>query len=229
MSYDTPYIVEPTVEALRLSGLWDEALALLPAEATGVRAHLATERFFWRLEGAAEAEEAVEALGRRDSALAGFYRAQLAYTRIIFLDPRPGDADRARRGISGATGHPRAADWATFWQGVLAQHLDRDPEGALPYFRKALAASRDRKDRLLESYAIRHLGGDAVERGDDTGLDLLRRSYHLRSALGARPQTAAAAATLAEALPPGAEAESLTETARATAHDLGLTWLRTAL
>jgi hypothetical protein len=64
----------------------------------------------------------------------------------------------------------------------------------------------------------------------ETGLDLLRRSYHLRAALGARPQTAAAAAALAEALPPeSTERDHLLQTAAATARELNLTWLKSAL
>ncbi|MBO2460931.1 hypothetical protein [Actinomadura violacea] len=55
-------------------------------------------------------------------------------------------------------------------------------------------------------------------------IDGLRRSCHLRAALGARPQTAAAA-SYAAALPPGAEAEELTGIAARTARELGLTRL----
>ncbi|WP_147339506.1 hypothetical protein [Actinomadura spongiicola] len=54
-------------------------------------------------------------------------------------------------------------------------------------------------------------------------------SYHLRATLGARPQTAAAAATYAAALPPGAEAEQLNSLAAHTARELGLTWLLQSL
>ena len=79
---------------------------------------------------------------------------------------------------------------------------------------------------------MRHQGDHAMESDTDreTGLDLLRRSYHLRAALGARPQTAAAAATLAEALPPeSTERGHLLQTAAATARELNLTWLKSAL
>jgi hypothetical protein len=57
-------------------------------------------------------------------------------------------------------------------------------------------------------------------------------TYHLRAALGARPQTAAAAATLAEALPAeteSAQRDHLLRTAAATARELDLTWLNSAL
>jgi hypothetical protein len=63
----------------------------------------------------------------------------------------------------------------------------------------------------------------------DQGIAQLRRSYHLRAALGARPQTAAAAFTLAGELSPGPEADLLRETAGLTAHELRLTWLAAAL
>ena len=87
------------------------------------------------------------------------------------------------------------------------------------------AWARDQSDLMLESYAVRHLGDHALRAADPGGLDLLRRSYQLRAALGARPHTAAAAATLAGALPAGAEAGQLREAARLTARELGLTWL----
>jgi hypothetical protein len=46
-----------------------------------------------------------------------------------------------------------------------------------------------------------------------------------RSALGARPQTAAAAVILADHLPPGPGADDLRDTAALTARELRLTWL----
>ena len=58
---------------------------------------------------------------------------------------------------------------------------------------------------------------------------LLRRSLYLRSALGARPQTAAAQATLAGELTPGPERDMLVEAARSAASELGLTWLNKQL
>lgn len=84
-------------------------------------------------------------------------------------------------------------------------------------------------DLLLESYVVRHLGGHAIERDRSEGEMLLRRSLHLRAALGARPQTAAAQVTLASQLPEGPEREMLREAARATTKELGLTWLKDAL
>lgn len=230
MTYDATYI------ALRLMrcGLWNEALAILPADATAPRAEVLTDRFWWQLDGQAEAEQAVAALHRaEDGLLAVFLDSQLAYTRLLFdRSPRPDDLTRARDGFDSVARDQRLAGWGLFWRGVTADALEKDEAAAAGFFARALVAARRDADLLLESYALRHQGGHAVESGADreTGLDLLRRSYHLRAALGARPQTAAAAATLAEVLPPeSAERGHLLQTAGATARELNLTWLTSAL
>lgn len=229
MTYDTTYIAL----GLKRSGLWDEALAILPSDAAAARAELLTDRFWWRLDGHAEAEQAVAALYEEDDLLAAFLDSQLAYTRLIFgQSPRPGDLARARDGFDSAASDQRLAGWGSFWRGVTADLLEKDEAAAAGFFAQALAAALRDADPLLESYALRHQGGHAVESGPDreTGLDLLRRSYHLRAALGARPQTAAAAATLAEVLPPESpERGHLLQTAAATASELNLTWLKSAL
>jgi hypothetical protein len=229
MACDTTYI------AFRLlrCGLWDEALAILPSDATALRAELLADRFWWRLDGQAEAEQAVAALHGEDGLLAAFLDSQLAYTRLLFdQSPRPDDLARARDGFDSAARDRRLAGWGLFWRGVTADQLEKDEAAAAGLFAQALAAALRGPDPLLESYALRHQGGHAVESGADreTGLDLLRRSYHLRAALGARPQTAAAAATLAEVLPPeSTERDHLLQAAAATARELNLTWLTSAL
>jgi hypothetical protein len=229
MAHDTTYI---GVRLMRC-GLWDEALAMLPSGATAQRAEVLTDRFWWRLDGQAEAEQAVAALYGEDGLLAAFLDSQLAYTRLLFdRSPRRDDQSRARDGFDSAARDQRLAGWGLFWRGVTAELLEKDEAAAAALYARALAAARRDADPLLESYALRHQGAQAMESGadQDTGLDLLRRSYHLRAALGARPQTAAAAATLAEALPPeSAEREHLLQAAAATARELSLTWLTSAL
>lgn len=133
------------------------------------------------------------------------------------------------KGSSARQPDERLAGWGTFWLGVLADHVDHSPAEAIAAYTPALAWARQNGDWMLESYAVRHLGDHALENGDASGLDLLRRSYHLRAALGARPHTAAAAATLSAALPSGAEASQLHEAAVLTARELRLTWLLNAL
>jgi hypothetical protein len=68
-----------------------------------------------------------------------------------------------------------------------------------------------------------------MEHDRSEGEMLLRRSLHLRSALGTRPQVAAAQATLAGELPEGPERTILREAAGASADELGLTWVKGAL
>ena len=117
------------------------------------------------------------------------------------------------------------------WQ-AYRMALEKDEAAAASFYAQALAAALRDADPLLESYVLRHQGGHAMKSGTgrEAGLDLLRRSYHLRAALGARPQTAAAAATLAEVLPPeSTERDHLLQTAAATARELNLAWLKSAL
>jgi hypothetical protein len=233
MTHDGTYtrsLAEPGARVLLRAGEWDRALAILPDGATALRAQILAERFWWQLGDPAETERAVAGLDRADPVLAAYYGGQLAYTRSLFgISPRSGDAATARRGFATAAADDRLGGWGTFWLGVLADNLDGQPATAADAYASALDWARLRDDRLLESYAIRHLGAQLLDHEDLSGLALLRRSYHLRAALGARPQTAAAALTLAEALPGGPEPEELREIAAVTARELGLTWMLAAL
>lgn len=233
MDPETTYLVAAgpdPARALLRAGLWQHALAAVPAGGLAWRAQILADRFWWQLEDLAGAEAAVTALAAADPVLARFCAAQLAYTRLVFrAGPRPADPGQARDGFTAASGDARLAGWGTFWLGVLADHVDHSPATAVPRYTGALDWAQEQGDLMLESYAVRHLGDHALEAGDAGGLDLLRRSYQLRAALGARPHTAAAAVTLAAALPAGAETGQLRETARLTATELQLTWLLGAL
>jgi hypothetical protein len=229
MDYDTAYITDRALDvarALQRVGRWDEALAVVPPGELAARAEILTDRFWWRLDDPAEAESAIVDLASHDRVLSGFYGAQLGYTRLLFqLSPRAGDLDQTRDGFAAAARDPRLDGWGTFWLGTMADNIDHDPEAAARYYATALCLSHGHDDPLLESYAVRHQGDHALASDEGLGLHLLRRSYYLRATLGARPQTAAAAVTLAEALAPGQEADQLRETAGITARELGLTWL----
>jgi len=231
MDSDSTYFVAAgpdPARALVRAGLWDHALAVLPAGAGALagRAQILADRFWWRLDDPAAAEAAVTALAATDPVLARFCAAQLAYTRLVFrTGTRPGDEDLAEDGFTAGAGDERIAGWGMFWLGVLADLVQDNPAGAVSRYTQALVWARDQSDLMLESYAVRHLGDHALQAADAGGLDLLRRSYQLRAALGARPHTAAAAATLADALPDGTEGGQLREAARLTARELGLTWL----
>src|SRR5215469_5563325 len=106
MNDDATYIMGPgpdLARALQRAGRWDEALAMLPAGETAARAEILADRFWWQLTDGAQAEAAVGELASDDPVLAGFYGAQLAYTRMLFqLDPRAGDLGQARDGFTAA-------------------------------------------------------------------------------------------------------------------------------
>jgi tetratricopeptide (TPR) repeat protein len=233
MKTDATYMMDGGTAVARMlhrTGRWDEALAVLPTGAVAVRAELLVDSFWWRLHGSEEAEEAVGALLQSEPVLAGYLDAQIRYTRLLFgLGPRPDDLQQARQGFAAARDDVRLAGWAAFWLGVLADNIDEDPDRAAAAYQRALEHAREHSDVLLESYTARHLGDHLLDHDHEQGIAHLRRSYHLRAALGARPQTAAAALTLACELPPGAEADQLREMAGLTAHELGLTWLLRAL
>ncbi|MFC4585947.1 hypothetical protein [Sphaerisporangium corydalis] len=115
------------------------------------------------------------------------------------------------------------AGWGRFWLGALADNVAKDPASAAEHY--AAAAVHTPGDHLLESYVARHQGFHLLRSDHAEAVTLLRRSYVLRSALGARPQTAAAAAALADVLPAGREGRDLREAALLTARDLELSWL----
>lgn len=218
------------VRHLHLAGQWDAALALYDeaVHTPAIRAQLLVDRHWGRLDDPAEAQAAVDALPA-GTTHGAYLRAQMAYHRILEGEPRPDDAQVARAGFEAAAADESLRGWGRFWLGVHAENALDDLTMAQAHYEQAAEIARDRADLLLESYVVRHLGGIALEHDRGRGEALLRRSLHLRAALAARPQTAAAQATLAGELPDGPEKDTLNDAARATANDLGLTWLQAAL
>ncbi len=186
---------------LHLLGEWDAALAVLGLDADPeLRAEIAVDRWFFQIEGHEEAEKAVAALDPASST-AHLLTARLAYSRLLFgRDPRADDRAVAEAGYRAATetGDEKQRGWAEYHWGVLLDNIDEDLAGALPRYETALEIATKTGDGYFESYIIRHL---AHLKESAEHLAMLRRSLHLRAALGARPQTVAAQAALAEALP----------------------------
>jgi hypothetical protein len=207
------------VRALQRAGQWDLALRLAPPD-PALRAEILTDRHLWRLD---PVDEALAAIRSISGDLAVYLTAQLEYwRRLANLDGAPlcDDPVSAFAGLrDGSLG-----GWADFWYGVALDNLAGDAAGAAGSYARALSLASG--NPLLESYAVRHLGGQALEAGDrDGAIPLLRRSLHLRAACGARPQAAAAATMLADALDPDPEAASLRAIAASVAVELQLTWL----
>jgi hypothetical protein len=244
MLLDAAYTVRPQLAAarqLQRAGRWDLALQVLAAEpsdptSAALRADILVDRHWWRLDRAAEAQQAVTELAEdhSSSALAAFLDAQLRYTRALFgarfgLDPEPDDASLAEQAFRLAAADERLRGWATFWLGVLADNLHHDRASAADRYAQALQLAESDDDQLLISYVVRHQGFHLLASDYQQAVARLRRSLYLRAALGARPHVAAAQATLADALPAGFERDLLRDTATRVAGDLDLSWLLATL
>jgi hypothetical protein len=211
---------------LQLLGEWDAALAVLDPDADPeLRAEIAVDRWFFQLEGHEDAEKAVAALDPA-SPTAQLLTARLAYSRLLFgRDPRPDDRAVAEASYRAAaqSGDEKQRGWAEYHWAVLLDNVDQDPAGALPRYETALEIATKSGDGYFESYIIRHL---AHHKEPAEHIRMLRRSLHLRTALGARPQSVAAQAALADRLPEtDPERAELLQTSRAGAQDLRIAWL----
>ena len=222
MLTDTAYIAR----RLQLLGEWDAALAVLGPDADpGLRAEIAVERWYFQMVGHDEAEQAVAALDQA-SPTAQLLRGRLAYSRLLFRrDPRPGDRADSEAGYRNAVrdGDESTRAWAEFHWGCLLDNIDGDAGAAIQHFETALELGVKHGDTSLESIAVRHL---SAHPGPAERVQMLRRSLHLRAALGARPYTIAAQATLASELPEDdPERALLTKAYRAGAEELRIAWL----
>lgn len=211
---------------LLLLGEWDAALAVLGPDAEPeLRAEIAVDGWFFRIEGHEEAEKAVAALDPA-SPTAHLLTARLAYSRLLFRrNARADDRDVAEAGYRAAseTGDEKMHAWAEYHWAVLLDNIDENPAGALPRYGTALEIATKSDDGYLESYIIRHL---APHKEPDERIAMLRRSLHLRAAIGARPQTIAAQALLADNLADDdPERAELMRTFRPGAEALGIAWL----
>jgi hypothetical protein len=227
MTPDATYLAQPDLAPachLRRAGQWDAALGLLPPDAAPLRAEILVERHIWRLDDPADAVAAARALG--DTPLATLLLAQLEYWRQLFKQDGAPIAGDPVAGFADAATDPGLAAWATFHNAISTLILREDPAAADEGFARAFELAPG--DAFLESYVVRHQGELLINwKGQrDAGRALLRRSLYLRATLGARPQTAAAAVTLAGELPPGPEADELRDLARHTARELRIPWLQ---
>ncbi|MFI5697234.1 hypothetical protein ACIA58_35585 [Kribbella sp. NPDC051586] len=212
---------------LFLLGEWDAALAVLdPDGDPELRAEIAVDHWFFQVERHDEAEKAVAALDPASST-AQLLTARLAYSRLLFdRDPRPDDRAVAEASYRAAaeSGDELQRGWAVYHWGVLLDNIDEDSAGAVARYETALEIAAKHGDGFLESYIIRHLA-HLQEPAEE--IAMLRRSLHLRAALGARPQTVAAQATLAQALPEAdPERAELIRTYLPAAAELRIGWLK---
>jgi hypothetical protein len=230
-----PYRSLDVARRLHLLGDWDLALAVLDGQSgtaeLELRAEIHYDKFFWRMEGLEAAAAAISALDP-SSVQFQYLTARLAYSRLLFqIEPLPDDYDTSEAGYRVVAADPTLHGWGEFHWGVLADNVGEDSAAAMAHYEKAFESCRRNGDLVLESYVIRHMAGQAFDSGDSTeGLRMLRRSLHLRSTSGMRPQTAAAQLALARELPEGdAERATLVEASRTVADELRLAWVQQGL
>jgi tetratricopeptide (TPR) repeat protein len=131
----------------------------------------------------------------------------LARGRIVharFLAERKEDPDelalfeRAAR-LYRRLGDERGEAEALFWVGTFHQVLRADYAAGLPALERSYELAGRAGDRLTQSYAARHLGFAAAERGDpDAARERLTESVELRRELGFQPGVAAGLLALAD-------------------------------
>jgi tetratricopeptide (TPR) repeat protein len=214
---------------LQRAGQWNSALAIVPDTPEGrlLRAEILVDRQFWRLDPVQDALAAVDAIRSAHPEAGDFLTGQLEYWRRLQRPDEPAIAGDPVDTFRTLEADRRFGGWSGFWYGVALELLDRDATGAAAAYTQALKEAVTRRDLLLESYAVRHLGALAYGAGQtDRAIELLERSYDLRASLGARPQIAAAQAALADALGDSQRVAQLRLAVSTTAQELGLTWLK---
>ncbi|WP_340556777.1 hypothetical protein [Streptomyces sp. GSL17-111] len=207
--------LDRAVWRLRSRGCWDDAAALLAADAAtdaGAavrRAGLLVERCMFTTAGWAEAEEAVraaEALAQDDAlrGAAACERGHLAYAATVLGVRDRADEARSALGRAAALLPPTAPGRAVldFRRGLLAEHLGDTPQAAKAAYRRAHAAATAHGDTLLCSFTWRHLAGLALRGGDLTeARHGFTESLRLREELGFLVGMAPALAALADVQP----------------------------
>lgn len=183
---------------LRGQGRWDEALAITddPFE----RADILNEQALFT--GSAEArEEAARELLRAEARLLQ-ERGRILHAAFLAdraEDPKELEFFCRSLELAREAGDERLESWAEFWIGIVHQVVRDDHDASLPHFERAYEEAKARGDRLLQSYAVRHLGFAWYERGRrDDGIRALEESLELRRRDGFQPGVAAALLTLGE-------------------------------
>lgn len=150
---------------LQRAGQWDAALTALPLPDSPrkllLRADILTDRHMWRLNEPDQALAAIEVIRDSQPQEARFLTAQLEYWRRIL---RPGAAEISGDPVAAFASladDERFGGWSGFWYAVSLDNIEHDGPAAVPGYERALDHARGYGDLLLESYAVRHLGGHA--------------------------------------------------------------------
>ena len=202
----------PDVWRLRARGCWSEAAALLApycADDAGAalrRAELLVESCFYRVEGWAEAEDALrtaEALAGTDEerGAAASERGYLAYAATVFSVRDRADEARSAFGRSAALLGPASPGrpLLDFRRGLVAENIAANPAAARAAHRRAHAGAVAHGDAFLTSSTWRHLAMLAAAEGDlAEARHGFAESLRIRVSLGHLVGTAPALFSLSE-------------------------------
>ena len=185
-------------QRLRGEGRWAEALELVDDPL--VRADLLNEQALFA--GDAEARAAAGRELDRAEALVALGRGRILHAE--FLATRERNANELalfERALASAVavGDPLLEGWARLWIGLFHQVVDNDGGTARPFFEAAYAAGEAHGDRVLMSYATRHLAWEDEAAGDlERSWARWEASVELRRVEGFMPGVAAGLLTLGE-------------------------------
>lgn len=186
------------MKALRGSGRWDEALALVGDPLA--RADLLNERALF-----AGDEDARRRAGdelTRAEALTALGRGRLLHARFLrdrHEDPAELELFEQALALAREAQDEGIEAQAHFWVGLVHQVVHGDSPAALPSLQRSYELSRELGDTMTMAYAARHLGFADLDAGDaDAAWARFEESVALRRADGFLPGVAAGLLTLGE-------------------------------
>ncbi len=198
-------VVANAARDLTHAGRWETAAALVAAlpedvEARRLHAEVLIDQDFWL--GTDDAVAVLDDLAGDESWDACSLRARHEYTvrlRRLIAGERP-DATllgtQWEQLLADAPDTRRAAI-AHLYAGLTAEVLLEQPDRAAQHYRAVV----DGADAYLAGYALRHLGGQADDRGEhEAAQDLWQQSLRLRQRVGHVPGTLAQLQLMADAL-----------------------------
>jgi tetratricopeptide (TPR) repeat protein len=185
-----------TAGELRGQGRWAEAVELVddPLE----RADILSEQALFSGDGAARTRAAREL--DRAEALLLLGRGRILHAEFLRdrqnPDPRELELFERARACAQAADDRRLEGWADLWLGIYHQVVADDGATARDPLERAYAVGEEHGDRVLMSYATRHL---AWEDDADRAWERWEESVRLRREEGFLPGVAAGLFTLGEA------------------------------
>jgi tetratricopeptide (TPR) repeat protein len=186
------------VSALRGAGRWDEALELVSDPLA--RADILNEQALFA--GGERARRSAEEELDRAEALLELGRGRILHAAFLgSREPDRAELAHFERALELALALRDTAieGWARLWIGLYRQVVEHDGAASLPSFDAAYRIGSEVGDRVLMSYAARHLAFEDDRLGDhDRAWARWEESVRLRREEGFLPAVAAGLLTLGE-------------------------------